>query len=387
MGKRLIFVCLVFILSGALVFWSCSGNETKNDGGKNGTAKDEVKTEQKEDAKKTENEKDKKSEELIPVETTTAVSGDISSYILLSSNLETEKMADIYSRVQGLVEKIHVEEGDYVAKGHLLMQLEPDELALIEARAKVDYEQENQLYSRKQAMFEKQLLSAEEFETAKFSLDAKKILWQEAKLNLDHTRITSPISGVIGERLRRQGDRVQPTDKLFSVINNDEMIAIIHVPEKEIGLIQKGQKSFITSQHLQNEQYSGWIKRVSPVVDPQSGTFKVTVGIRNEKKQLRPGMFVNVHIITDTHKNAVLIPKTAVIYENENVHIFVVRDSLARKITLAAGYQDFEKMESLSGIDAGEKIIVVGQAGLKDSTKVNIVAERETTLQTAQISN
>ncbi|MFQ5770031.1 MAG: efflux RND transporter periplasmic adaptor subunit, partial [bacterium] len=297
--------------------------------------------------------------------------------ILLSSNLETEKMTDVYSRVQGLVDKIFVEEGDYVKKNQVLMKLEADEYSLAEAKARVEYEQQNSLYERSEAMYKKQLLSKEEFEQARFGIEAKKIQWQQAKLNLDYTNITSPISGVIGERLKRQGDRIQPSDKLFTVINTEEMIAVVHIPEKEISNIAKGQRAFVTSDHLPGKEFSGWIKRVSPVVDPQSGTFKVTIGLRNVENRLRPGMFVNIHIITDTHKNAVLIPKTAIVYENENMHVFVVRDSLAHKITLKAGYQDYEKVESLSGIEEGEKIIVVGQAGLKDKTKVNIVAERE----------
>ncbi len=315
-------------------------------------------------------------EELIPVEVTTVATGDISSYLLLSSNLETEEMTDVYARVQGLVERIFVEEGDYVRKGQVLMKLEADEYALREARARVEYEQEQSRFQRAKAMFEKNLLSKEEFEQTRFALEAKKIQWQEAKLNLDYTRITSPIAGVIGERLRRPGDRIQPTDKLFTVINTDEMIAVVHIPEKEIGHVSKGQKAYLTSQHLPGERFEGWIKRVSPVVDPQSGTFKVTVGIRNTDNRLRPGMFVNVHIITDTHEEAVLIPKTAVVYENENLYVFVVRDSLAHKIRLDVGYQDFEKVESLSQIQPGEKVIVVGQAGLKDQTKVRIVAEQ-----------
>ena len=372
---------VILVLALALAGWGCSGGDAQGEQGSNGTGKDaDIKKENKED----EPQEGKEEKERVPVEVTMTLSGDISSYILLSSNLETEKMSDVYSRVQGLVEKISVEEGDFVKKGQLLLQLEPEELEFEEARAKVEYEQEKNLYERKQAMFDKQLLSKEEFETSKFSLDAKRIAWQKAKLNLDYTRIISPISGVIGERLVRPGDRTQPSDKLLTVINNEEMIAVVHVPEKEVGNIQKGQKAFITSQHLQDEQFLGWIKRVSPVVDPQSGTFKVTVGIRNEQNQLRPGMFVNAHIVTDTHKNTVLIPKTALVYENETVFVFAVRDSMALKLKLDAGYQDYEKIESLSGIDAGEKIIVVGQAGLKDSTLVNIVAERDYSLQAAQ---
>ncbi|MFQ5603891.1 MAG: efflux RND transporter periplasmic adaptor subunit [bacterium] len=373
MFYKLMILFLALILMTGFAQMNCANGDAHNSN--NGAYTDETKTDSTA-IKKHEKEKAKEEEELIPVEITTAKTGDISSFILLSSNLETERMTDVYARVQGLVEEIYAEEGDFVSKNQILLKLEADEYELAEAKAKVDYEQEKNLYARKQAMFEKQLLSKEEFETAKFGVDAKKIQWQQAKLNLDYTSITSPIAGVIGERLARLGDRIQPTDKLFTVINAEEMIAVVHIPEKEIRTISKGQTAYITSQHLNNERFSGWIKRVSPVVDPQSGTFKVTIGIRNKNNRLRPGMFVNVHIITDTHNNTVLIPKTAIIYENENIHVFVVRDSIAHKITLKAGYQDFEKIESLSGIAADEKIIVVGQAGLKDQTKVKIVAER-----------
>ncbi|MCH8980484.1 efflux RND transporter periplasmic adaptor subunit [candidate division KSB1 bacterium] len=387
MVRMLTKLCLILATGACLVNINCSGGDAHSgDSDQIETAANDDTTSIKKDKKKTDKD-DKNEENLIPVETTTAGKGDISSFILLSSNLETEKLTDIYARVQGLVEEIYAEEGDYVEKNKVLMKLEADEDALAEAKAKVDYELEQNLYERKQAMFDKQLLSKEEFETARFGIEAKKIMWQQAKLNLDYTRITSPISGVIGERLKRPGDRIQPTDKLFTVINNEEMIAVVHVPEREIGTLKKGQKAFITSEHLKNEEFSGWIKRVSPVVDPQSGTFKVTIGIRNENNRLRPGMFVNTHIITATHQNTVLIPKTALVYENENVHVFVVRDSVAHKVKLDLGFQDYEKVESLSQIEPGEKIIIVGQSGLKDQSRVNIVAERENTTQAAQDSS
>ena len=365
---------LVFIIATSLLQFHCADDAAHSENNNNlaTTANDDT-TSLNNDIKK---ESKKEGDDLIPVETTTIKTGDISSYILLSSNLETEKMTDVYSRVQGLVENILVEEGDYVRKRQVLMELEADEYALAEAKARVDYEQQKNLFERSEAMFNRQLSSKEEFEQAKFGVEAKRIQWQQAKLNLDYTKITSPISGVVGERLRRPGDRIQPSDKLFTVINNEEMIAIVHIPEKEIGIISKGQKAYITSDHLKGEPFSGWVKRVSPVVDPQSGTFKVTIGVRNDKNRLRPGMFVNAHIVIDIHINTVLIPKTAIIYQNENMYVFVVRDSLAHKITLSAGYQDYEKVESLDGIDAEEKVIVAGQNGLKDKTKVKIVAER-----------
>ena len=324
--------------------------------------------------------KDQKIDERVPVEVTTIKQGEISSFILLSSNLETEKMADVYPRVQGIVEKIMVEEGDYVQKGQELLKLEAQEYELAEAGAKVSFDQQKQAFERAEAMYNKQLLSKEEFEQSRYTMQNARIDWEKTKLNLKYTHIESPISGVIGERLCRPGDRIQPSDKLFSVINTQEIIAIVHVPEKEIGRLKKNQKAFLTSDNIGDQQFKGWIKRVSPVVDPQSGTFKVTIGVNNEAGKLRPGMFVNVHIVTETRPNAVPVPKTAVVYENEAMHVFVVRDSLAHKIKLDPGFQNYAAIEALDGIRDGDKVIVVGQAGLKDQSKVKIVSEKESIL-------
>lgn len=221
-------------------------------------------------------------------------------------------------------------------------------------------------------------MSHEQYDQARFAAEGTNLDWQQAKLNLDYTRIAAPIAGVIGERLRRPGDRIQPVDRLFTVINTEEMIAVVHIPEKEIGTSTKGKKAFITSDHLMGEKFDGWVKRVSPVIDPQNGTFKVTIGVQNRNNRLRSGRFVNSHIITDTHHNAVLILRTAIVYENEKMNVYVVRDSIAHKIKVNAGFQDYQQVEALSGIDRGEQVIVVGQAGLKDKTKVKVVLKRAT---------
>ncbi len=328
--------------------------------------------------KKTITAKTQKTVERVPVEVLPVSRGDISNYILLSSNLETEVMADVYSRVQGIVEEIYKEEGQYIKKGEVLLKLEAKEYELSVRKAQIDYEQQLSNYKRLEVMHSKSLLSDEEFEKARFALDASQVQLDEAKLNLSYTEVRSPISGRVGERLAKIGKRIQPTDKLFSVVDNSQVIAVVYVPEKSLNQLKIGQKAVVTSDNLAGKEFNAWIKRISPVVDPSSGTFKVTVGVRNSGNQLRPGMFVNVHIVLDTHKNVVLIPKSAIVYENEDKNVFVVRDSVAHKVRLQVGYEDNEKVESLKGIEAGENIIVVGQAGMKDRTPVNVVTVRKT---------
>jgi len=352
------------------------GDEDKTKGDSGAVATDSTKA-QADSGAKAEDKKPGQSIEAVPVEVTAIKKGTISDYILLSANLETEKMTDIYSRVQGLVEQINVEEGDKVKKNQILAKLEANEYELAEQRAELNYLKQESDFKRLQEMYAKDLLSKEEFEQAKFATEGLKVDWEQAKLNLSYTRITSPIEGVVGDRLIKLGDRINPTDKLFTVINTEEMIAVVYAPEKELGIIQKKQPAYISSDNIKGERFTGWIKRVSPVVDPQSGTFKVTIGVRNEKDKLRSGMFINAHIVTATHEDAILIPKTAIVYENEAMNVYVVRDSIAHKIKLDVGFQDHEKVEALSDIQEGDKVIVVGQAGLKDKTKVVIVSERE----------
>ncbi|MGD9489359.1 MAG: efflux RND transporter periplasmic adaptor subunit [Calditrichaceae bacterium] len=372
--RKLSLLSFMTLLALGLFVFSCASETAEGgDKAKSSSENSNSDTSKSDDTKKENN-------ELIPVEVTTIKKGSISNYLLLSSNLETEIMADVYARAQGIVEAIYKEEGQYVTKGEVMLSLEAEEYELAERRANVQYQQEQSNYKRLEEMHNQALLSNEEFEKAKFNLKTAEITWQEAKLNLDFMKIKSPISGRVGERLAKIGERIQPTDKLFSVVNSSQMIAVIWVPEKSINQLKTGQLAYITSDHLAGVNYQGWIKRISPVVDPSSGTFKVTVGIKNVKDDLRPGMFVNVHIIIDTHDDVVLIPKTAVVYEKEYMNVYVVRDSLAHKIRLKPGFQDNEKIESLQDVKEGDKVIVVGQAGMKDKTKVRIVSERQNTL-------
>lgn len=373
-----LYVLKLLIIFGifSLLVTSCGGSEGAN---KDKADSDSARTDSSktnENKGKTEDQENKEND-LIPVEIATVVTGEISNYILLSSNLETEVQADVYPRAEGIVEKIHKDEGSQVKKGDVLVTLEAREYDIAEKKVRVEYDKQLGLFNRQKEMHEEQLLSDEEFDQLKFTKDAAKYTWEEAALRLDYMSIKSPIDGWVGERLTKIGARVQPSNKLFSIVNKSEVIAVVYVPEKNINELNNNQIAYITSENLEEQKFNAKIKRMSPVVDPASGTFKVTVGVTNRDQILKPGMFVNVNLIIDTHKNAVLVPKTAVVYENEYLNVFVVRDSLAHKIRLNAGFEDSKRIEALSDILVGDKVIVVGQAGLKDKAKVRVVLERD----------
>lgn len=317
----------------------------------------------------------------IPVETTRLTKGSISSFLLYSATLETEQTVNVFSRIGGLVEGIYVEESDRVRKGDRLMQIEKDEYELIEQNARLEYEKKLADYNRLKALQAEELLSEEEMLNSEISMKQAQISWEQAKLNLRHTTVKAPISGVIGDRMVDLGDRITTTTNLFTVANMDDKIVRAYVPQSEFTNCYKNQPANIRSDIVPDVEFKGYVKRISPIIDPQSGTFKVTVAVRDPKNHLRPGMFVNTELIVDTHDDALLLPKAALIYENERTYFFLVDADSSLKIELQKGFEDAEKVEILNDLTAGAQVVVLGQNGLKQGSKVKVIEEKTYTWQ------
>ena len=311
--------------------------------------------------------------DAIPVETMLARQGVISSYLLFNSTVETEAAVEIYPQISGLGERIVAEEGDRVEEGDTLLFIDDDQLRLAAEEAEVNFVHLEKGFERTEEMSRRKLISKQEFENKRYEMDQARLRRERAKLELEHSIIRVPFSGVITERHVQVGARVGPSSNLFSLIKLDDMITRVFVPGQYLMAISADQEAMITSDFLQGKRFEGWVKRISPVVDPKSGTFKVTVGVRDRWEFMRPGIFVNVQIITDTHEEAVLIPKQAIVYDGGDRFVFAVRDSMASRVKLDGGFEDGESIEALASIEPGTPIIIVGQNGLKDQAKVKIV--------------
>ena len=311
--------------------------------------------------------------EAVPVEIALAHTGAISSYLLFNSTIETEAAVEIFPQISGMVERVAVEEGDRVEIGDTLIAIEDEQLQIADREARVNLDYQLTGYKRTEEMFKRKLISDQEFETRKYELEQARLRLQRTQLDLAHTAILAPFSGVITERYVQVGARVGPGNKLYDLIKLDDMIARVFVPGQYLTAINDGQQGVITSEFLPDKRFEGWVKRISPIVDPRSGTFKVTVGVRDLFEHLRPGLFVNVRIITDTHENAILLPKQAVVYDGGDKFVFAVDDTVAVRIKLQPGFEDADFVEALVDIELDTPIIVVGQNGLKTGARVRVV--------------
>jgi membrane fusion protein (multidrug efflux system) len=311
----------------------------------------------------------------VPVETAVIGTDDMEAFLDGSSTLLAEEAVDVVSQATGVVVEVLAEEGARVRKGQVLARMDYEELELAERRARSEFERLQANFARAQNLVKEDLIAEEDFQQTKFDLARAEIDWQQAELDLEHTRIQSPISGTVVTREIRVGQLVRENDTVYGMVDFRSLVAPVFIPEKYLGSLRVGQPAFLDTPSLGGQKISGNILRISPMVDSQSGTVKVTVGLK-QSGELRPGMFANVQLVLDRHEAVVVIEKRAIVYDNEQPHVFVVEDGNASRRRIELGYQDETRAEVAAGLAAGEVIVVVGQSALKDGSAVT-TGERE----------
>ncbi|MBL9203001.1 MAG: efflux RND transporter periplasmic adaptor subunit [Opitutaceae bacterium] len=312
--------------------------------------------------------------ERVPVETAPVVRGPISAFLQFNTTLETEAMVDIYPQTTGQVEALLAEEAKIVKAGDPLLKIEDTELRIDADESRANYEQLKRNFSRSEELYASNLINKQDYENQNYQLEQARLRHERAALRHSYTTVRAPFDGVIATREAQVGARVATGTKLFSMVKLDEIVGRVFVPGRYLPVVALDQPAVVTSEFLADRVFKGWVKRISPVIDPKSGTFKVTVGVRGDKPaELPPGLFVSVRIVTDTRPEAVLVPKRAIVYEGGERYFFTVANEIATKRKLQAGYEDPQNIEATAGVEPGAQVIVVGHAGLKDGAAVRPV--------------
>jgi len=318
-------------------------------------------------------EKDEKEKVYAPVVVTPSSVGDISTHLRLNGVLETDREVQIFARTSGRIVELAVEEGDSISSGQLLARLDNDEQKLALERARTAFKQEQASLTRAEKLFNQDMLAEDEFERIKLSLEDADLRLKQAELSYEYTRITAPFSGIIAERYVNYGDKVDISRPLFNLVDRSAMHLDGWVSETDIAKLRTGQEAIITSTVLPDRSFKALLLRISPVVDPTFGKVKVTFEIPGAHNPLRPGQFVELELILETHHDVQLIAKRAIVYEAGVPVVFVHQDSTALRRCVDLGLQTGDVVEIISGIDVGAEVIIEGQATLRDSSLVKVV--------------
>ena len=340
----------IAIMSTAL---ACGNNNHAQDRGKDSEKKDRA--------------------EAVPVEVAKPERAPMEATLNLTATVFSDEQVPIYSETTGIVEGSPLEEGTSVRKGQVLARLKRQELDLALQMAQSTLNKSEADFARSQELYKNHLISQDTYDQVRYALDQARIARDQSKVNLDKATITAPIDGVVAQRLIRQGDLVKPQQQLFTLVNLNALKADLHVPEKNVREVKVNSPVRIHSDSFPNKSFEGEVERIAPVADPASGTFKVTVTLKNPENLLRPGMFLSTSVVVDTHPDALVVPKKSLVYDSESPMIFVVKDDRAHKTAVTTGLSDLMNIEIVKGVSPEDRVVTVGQSGLKDGTLVKVL--------------
>ncbi|MEN1727010.1 MAG: efflux RND transporter periplasmic adaptor subunit [Pseudomonadota bacterium] len=311
--------------------------------------------------------------EQIPVEVALTKLGEIRAFYSATASLEADGRAQVVPRIGGQVIELMAEEGDAVVAGQVLARLDSDRLRLELAQAEANMRRLEQDFDRHREMHERDMISTETFDRLRFEFEAQRAQHDLAQLELSYSDITAPISGVISMREVRVGNMVSTVDPLFEVTALDPLQAVLDVPERELSRLQAGQPAVLQADALPGETFVGRVARISPVIDADSGTFRVTVELSGAQDRLRPGMFGRFSIVYDQRDDVVLVPVEAVLSEDGRSSVFIIANGQAERREIVPGYRNNGHFEVEEGLDAGELVVTTGQASLRTGSAVVVL--------------
>jgi len=306
----------------------------------------------------------------LPVQVSRPQVSDIFATYQTTTTVESDAEAPVVARVAGEVVEILVEEGDIVEAGQTLARLDGDRLRLQMLKTKAELDQTTGEYARFLSLRERGLVSASAFDGLQFDMNALQASYELKRLNYNYTKIRAPIAGVISSRDIKAGQHLDENDPAFRISDTSRLVAYLKIPQAELSKFAAGHGAQIRVDAMPDDAFEAEIARISPTINAASGTFRATVYIDNSDGLLAPGMFGRFSIAYEKHADALVIPKGALVDEDGESVVYVVRDGVVERRKVAVGIETKDRIEVLDGLGSQEDIVVTGHSGLRDGSRV-----------------
>ncbi|AEV30077.1 RND family efflux transporter, MFP subunit [Sphaerochaeta pleomorpha str. Grapes] len=191
-------------------------------------------------------------------------------------------------------------------------------------------------------------------------------------LNYNISTVKAPMSGVLVSLSAQKGGIATPNIPVGKVISADNLEIRFSVVERYLSLVNLGQKALVTFDAYPTLVFPATITRLSPVLDRASRTRTIYCTLNEKDSRVIAGMYAKIKVITEEKDNCIVVPRATVLTENEQSYVYVVENSIARKVKVTIGIESEGLLEITSGLKAGMQIVDKGQNLISDGTKVLI---------------
>lgn len=296
---------------------------------------------------------------------------------LTSARLRANRRAAITARTRGVIERFLVEEGQNVAAGAIVIELESSDQRLEFEGAQHELVDRRAAWERNEALFQRGALTEDSLRESRLAFHAAEQRHARAALALSRTRIPAPFAGQVLLRYADSGARVDDGTPLLDLADVYPLEADVSVPERHVRSLQVGQPALLRAE---GAPFAASIARISPAVDPATGTVKVTLRAAHGVRE-RPGAFVQVAIVTALERAARVVPRSALVGEGTGWHLFRLRSERApagsalgagvvERVAVSLGYEEGPWVEVRGELAPGDLIVTQGAAALAHGGRV-----------------
>jgi RND family efflux transporter MFP subunit len=318
--------------------------------------------------------------------------GTLARYFNYKGTVSAWKTANIAPEASGRVGRILKKQGDRVAAGELLATLDMTSLELQQKQARAavavaetGFQNARLNEERMRKLFASQAVSSMQYENAKLARDAADTQLKSAKATLDlvdytarQSNMRAPFAGIIAAKNMEEGDMINPMmgmgQSILTLMDLSRIKVTVDVPAEEVERIRIGQDCRVTIASRPGETFAGEVYSKNLAADPLSKTFKVEVKVDNPDLKIKAGVYADIAIEYVRKENAMLLPLSALLAGDREV--MVNENGLARKRAVTVGERNHTRFEVLSGVTAGDRVLVEGNYDLKEGTAVVVAGEK-----------
>jgi membrane fusion protein (multidrug efflux system) len=322
------------------------------------------------------------------VEATVAARDTLALEVRAVGSLEADAQVQIRPEIDGHVTSIDFREGAEVRRGEVLVRMDQNKLrAQLQAaraaleRARAEAENLQTRLRRNDSLLAQGAISQQAYDDVETDYNTARARLQESEANLELARqrledatLRAPFSGRVGARQFDLGDYVSVGDDLFTLVDDDPMEIRFSVPERYLGQLQEGSPVSLTVRSMPDRTFRGKVDFVSPYVDSRNRTVELKARIPNPASELRAGQFADVRLQLQS-RPATVIPEAAVVPRQDGNFVFRVEGGRAQRAAVEIGARRRGFVEVLSGVEAGDTVVVAGQQRLQPGASVALTME------------
>lgn len=297
----------------------------------------------------------------------------ISDRINLPGALEPWTHLELMSKIGGTIDEVLVTEGSRVQKGDVLARIDDADYKIAVERAEAAYNLAKNDFERDEAIYKKGVIPTATLDTNRTKMQTARADYDNAKLMLSRTTITSPMDGVIRRLHAKVGLQLGVGDPIGDILEVDRLKATIGIPESDVTAIRKLDSVELTIQALNDRKVIGRKHFLSPSPDTIARVYNLELEIDNSGGELLAGMFVRADVVKKQIVDSVVVPFYSIISRNDRQYVYVDDGGVARRMDVELGIMEKWMVQVKSGLSLGDQLIVEGHRDVEDGQKVSVI--------------